>query len=248
MHLFYIDESYDNHSFVVSAFGLRVERWRPLLVAIQDFRRSLRDKFGIKITREIHASSFIRDCGDDISTRKLNLGERKHVFELCLRQWASFAPNVQVINVCLAVPGHGDLETAHFRAIQRAVNRIERTMQARNSQAILIFDEGKERQITGMLRRMAVFNPIPSNLGVWPDGSATRNIALLKIIEDPVFRPSHRSYFLQCADHCAFTLLKRETKPPAPFIHRWGYHRLFPLLAPLRFLPASPGDPDGISR
>jgi hypothetical protein len=120
-------------------------------------------------------------------------------------------------------------------------------MKVRNSQAILIFDEGKEKQITGMLRRMAVFNPIPSRFSVWPDGTANRNIAVLKIIEDPIFRPSHRSYFLQCADHMAFTLLKRET-PPAPFIQRWGYHRLFPILAPLRFLAASPRDPDGISR
>src|ERR1700730_8184446 len=169
MHLFYIDESYDTNKFVVSAFGFRVERWRPLLVEIQNFRRSLRDQFGIKVTREIHTTSFIRDCGDNISTRKLNLGQRKRVFELCLRQWASFAPTVQVINVCLSVPGHGSIETAHFRAIQRAVNRIEKTMTVRNSQAILIFDEGKEKQITGMLRRMAVFNPIPSQFGVWPD-------------------------------------------------------------------------------
>ena len=247
MHIFYADESYDNRYFVVSALGFRLERWRAILSSIQDFRRDLRDRFGVKVTREIHASSFIRDCGDNISARKLNLGERKHIFELCLKQLGSLDPEVRIINICLAVHGR-DLEVTHFWAVERLINRIQKTMETKRSHAIVVFDEGKERQITGILRRMAVFNPIPSRFETWPDGSITRNITVERIVEDVVFRPSHRSYFLQCADHAAFALLKRESHPPAAFIQRWGYHRLFPILAPVRFLAASPRDPDGIVR
>jgi Protein of unknown function (DUF3800) len=246
MHIFYIDESYDDQNFVVSAVGFRATNWRFLLTAIQDFRQQLREQFGIKITREIHASRFIRDCSDDIADRKLNLGERKRAFELCLRHLAALENTVRVINVCLKVPGR-DRDLTHMYAIQRLINRIERTMDAKNSHAILVFDEGKEAQITRQLRKMAVYNPIPSQFGTWRGGTAYKNITLARIIEDPVFRPSNRSYFLQCADHAAFTLLKRES-PPTPFIKKWGYHRLFSILAPLRFLQAAPRDPDGIVR
>jgi hypothetical protein len=246
MHVFYVDESYDDQNFVVSAVGFRAENWRFLLTSIQEFRGYLRATFGIKVTREIHASRFIRDCSDQISSRKLNLGERKHAFELCLRHIASLDNQIRIMNVCLTVPGR-DRDLTHMYAIQRIINRIERTMNAKNSQAIIVFDEGKEPQITRQLRRMAVFNPIPSRFGAWGDGAAYRNITLARVIEDPVFRPSHRSYFLQCADHVAFTLLKRESTP-TPFVRTWGYHRLFPILNPVRFLPAAPRDPDGIVR
>jgi Protein of unknown function (DUF3800) len=57
---------------------------------------------------------------------------------------------------------------------------------------------------------MGVFNPIPSMLGGWPEGTATRNIPTQFILEDPVFKVSQRSYFIQLADFCAYALLRKE--------------------------------------
>ena len=37
---------------------------------------------------------------------------------------------------------------------------------------------------------MGVFNPIPSMLGGWPEGTPTRNIPTEFILEDPVFKVS----------------------------------------------------------
>jgi hypothetical protein len=51
----------------------------------------------------------------------------------------------------------------------------------------LISDEGKEVAYTRLIRKMGVYNPIPSRMGAWPEGTATRNIPIELILEDPVF-------------------------------------------------------------
>lgn len=244
-HLFYIDESYDEKKFIVTALGVRAKFWRPTFDRLKAFRKQLSADFGIKQSRELHATRFIRDCSDGISRRKLNIGERKRVFELALRHIAA-EPAIKLINVCLDVNGR-PLQKVHTMAIERLANRIQRTMLAKHSHAVVIIDEGREKEIRGLLRRMSVFNYIPSRFGTWNDGSVGKNIALTRLIEDPVFKDSAASYFLQMADFCAYTLLKHETTP-TKFVKTWGYHRLFPILKPVLFLPASSRDPDGIVR
>ena len=52
-------------------------------------------------------------------------------------------------------------------------------------------DEGRETEITKALRKMSVFNPIPSKLGDWGAGAKSKNIPVERVIEDPVFKKSH---------------------------------------------------------
>jgi hypothetical protein len=62
------------------------------------------------------------------------------------------------------------------RAFERLANRINTAVGAWGSHALLISDEGKEATYTRLIRKMGVFNPIPSQMGEWPEGTATRNI------------------------------------------------------------------------
>ncbi len=59
---------------------------------------------------------------------------------------------VRVFNVC-------NNDDDQYRAFERLLNRINRTMVAWDSFAHLICDEGKERQYIAMVRRMRVHNP-----------------------------------------------------------------------------------------
>lgn len=68
-------------------------------------------------------------------------------------------------------------------------------------------------------RKIAIFHPptqpvaLPQAvrlLGAWPEGTVTRSIPVELILEDPVFKVSQRSYFIQLADFCAYALLRRE--------------------------------------
>jgi hypothetical protein len=69
-----------------------------------------------------------------------------------------------------------------------------------------------------------------------------------RIIEDPVFKQSHESYFSQLADCVASSLLKREV-PPTPFVRRYEIHRMFERsIGAVCLRAASPQDPFGIVR
>ncbi|HEY6213122.1 MAG TPA: DUF3800 domain-containing protein, partial [Vicinamibacterales bacterium] len=156
----------------------------------------------------------------------------------------------QVFNICLNVPKWGP-KKVHLIAHEKLANRVQATMARpmRSSHAVMIFDEGKERDVTRLARKITVFNPIPSQFGTWTGGGATKNIVTDRILEDPFFKDSRSSYFLQHADCAAFTLLKQET-PTAPgsFIAKWGYEKLFPALHPVCFKGATKYDAWGIVR
>jgi hypothetical protein len=244
VHLFYVDESYDSAKFVITAIGMRADVWKANFEATKTFRKQLKHTFGIKLSAEIHATRFIRDLSDGISSRRLNHAERRGIFEEILGHIGSL--KVKAINVCLDVPTYGT-KGVHIIAIERLANRIQATMKARDSHAVVIFDEGKEKEITKLARKISVFNPIPSAYGTWPGGALSKNIVTDRILEDPVFKNSKSSYFLQWADCAAWTLLKSETAP-TPFVQRLGYETLFPTLHPICFKAASRKDPWGVSR
>ena len=150
-------------------------------------------------------------------------------------------------NLAAAVSGIAQTD-ATVGLSQEMADKIAKRLEIYRARAFIIADEGREREITTAIRRMHVFNPIPSRYGEWESGDRTRNITADRIIEDPVFKPSHRSYFLQLADCVAFALLKREVSP-TPRVQKYGIHQMFEdALRGVCFLPASPRDPLGIVR
>lgn len=125
---------------------------------------------------------------------------------------------------------------------------IERRLNIYCSRAVIFADEGREAEITKRLRKMHIDNRIPSKLGDWGGGNATKNITTDRIIEDPVFKDSSQSYFIQLADCIAFALLKREV-PPTPNIKKYGIHKMFDeTLTGICFKDAARKDPLGIVR
>ncbi|HEV3449241.1 MAG TPA: DUF3800 domain-containing protein, partial [Gemmataceae bacterium] len=128
------------------------------------------------------------------------------------------------------------------------LEQLQRRVMNYRARAVIIADQGREPEIEKAVRKMHVFNPIPSKYGEWETGGVTKNITTDRIIEDPVFKPSHRSYFVQLADCVAYALLKKETAPTAR-IKRYGIDTMFDrALTNVCFRHASPKDPQGIVR
>ena len=245
MHTFYADESWDQSRFVLTAICIEDASWRAAFEATKGFRRTLKADFGIKMTSELHAHSFVRKVSDNVSTRVVSLAERRQVYELVLRHVAELP--IVLFNVVMNVPRWGSKQRAHSIAIERLANRVQTMMRKHGSYAVVIFDKGMEAETTKIVRRLSVFNPIPSAMGAWGDGDAYRNIVLDRFLDDPFFKDSRSSYFLQLADFCAWALLKREV-PPTGFVAERSYDKLFDVVAPVCFRPASPRDPLGIIR
>lgn len=237
MHLVYIDDSQENPYYCFSALAVPVDQWFTTFRKIQDWRRTLRISDGIFITKEFHAWKFVSGRGN-ISTNIVTKWHRCQIFNEALQLLASIE-NVRLFNVFLT--------SRQDWAFERLLNRINRTMQAWGSHAILLCDEGKEADYTRLVRKMSVFNPIPSQYGVWQDtGSATRNIPIDRIIEDPFFKKSEKSYFIQMADFCAYALLRKER--PITSKSRYGLNSAFMELEPICVKEANPRDPCGIIR
>lgn len=238
MHLIYIDDSRDEKFCVFSALAIPADQWQEAFRAVKDFRRSLRKSDGIYVYVELHAWKFVSGRGK-ISDRVITKGRRCQIFKDALQHVASL-PGARLFNAVF--PANQEL-----RAFERLLNRINRTMVSWDSHAILICDEGKEQLYTRLVRRMHIYNPIPSRFGKWPEtGTSKRNIPIERILEDPFFKKSKQSYFIQLVDFCAYALLRREN--PVPSKTRYGLDKAFELLAPILVREASQYDPEGIIR
>jgi len=241
MHFLYIDDSTERPINIFSAVCVPCEQWNQVFDRIKRWRKHLRDVHGIPLNYELHARKFLSGRGTAGVVGGLSRHKRAQIFHTSFKvaNWLQEC-GVSVFNVCNA-------EDNQYRAFERLLNRIDRTMKARNSFAHLICDEGKEDQYTSLVRRMRVHNHIPSKYGTWEDGSATKNIPLKQIIEDPQFKQSHKSYFIQMADFMAYGLLRQET--PTPRIKRYGSHKSFSVLSGDTLeLVCNKNDPQGVIR
>jgi hypothetical protein len=276
VRFFYVDESYDKEKYCLSAIMIRHSDWKECFDMVREHRVNLKKDHGIYLRKEIHARDLVAGRGK-ISDRVIGKWQRSRIFQGLLTLVASL-PNVKLFNVCLSVADHADPQMVAWDRIVNRIERtmleyerielplrralttsaeeklaaidaerIDQRLNIYKSRAVIFADEGREFEITKALRKMHVFNPIPSQFGGWSTGR-TKNITTERIIDDPVFKRSDRSYLIQMADCVAFALLKSEVSP-TPKIARYGIDKMFDnTLRGICFKAASPRDPLGIVR
>lgn len=229
MHIIYIDDSNDKslHTFSAIAIPDAIKAWRT----------GLSKSDGIRMHVEMHATDLLGGRGNISTTQVVTKYRRAQIFKSGLSVLAK-QPGVRVFNAC---------NINQLQLFERLLNRISRTMKEIDSYAILICDEGKEHEYTRLVRRMSRFNPIPSKYKAWENGKATKNITIDRILEDPIFKDSKRSYLVQMADFCAFALLRFHK--PTPKTKKYGIDQVFDsVLAGIRVLEANSKDPRGVIR
>lgn len=228
------------------------------------------------IRREIHARDLVAGRGN-VAEKILGKKLRAKIFFGLLELIAAM-PNVRLFNVCLDSHGKKETEAkAWGRLLNRidrttleyenkelplrkkliheipngfsadALTKLEQRLLTYHPRAMIFADHGSEVEITRIFRKMRVFNPTPSKYGAWSSGQ-TKSIPLEKIIEDPTFRKSERSHFIQLADCVAFALLKREASPTKNIAAQGIYKFFEECLAGICHKPACPSDPLGIVR
>ena len=233
MWFVYFDESkHDNKLFVYSALIVDSGDWNDAFADIKQLRQELRRDHGIYMRQELHAWKFASGKGQ-IADRPVLKPERTDVFRKMLKFVADHGRFFKVIS---------SVNTDEFFAFDRIINRINRTAEAYGQYTILICDEGQEVQFTRRLRKMRVHNPIPSDRGVWEDtGAVTKNIPVSRILEDPFFKNSSTSYFVQLVDFCAYALLRMEK--PIPSRTKFGYDKMYEILRPVCVQECNRKDP-----
>lgn len=201
MYLIYIDESYDKTHYAYSAIFVPAFEWNRVFSHITEWRRNLFSQHNIPPDYELHATKFVGGQGEPENNRDKNYRARlfHQAFEV-----------IDGIDGVLAINAITDDKKKYMTLFEWMLNRINRTLEARNAFGVLVCDEGNENQMVSMTRKMKKDNHIPSNEYHRHFGSSQRNIPLDRIIEDPLFKTSKSSYFIQLADFVAFSLLRNE--------------------------------------
>lgn len=230
----YIDESYDDETFAMSALVVPVAHWRETFEAVKAHRQRLK----IFTSKELHLE-FVSGRGR-ISDRMIPKGLRAQLFRETMDMLAAL-PHVCVISGAWPMDGT-DKRDIHAKAFSRIAERLQRRALDNRGHILRMVDEGKDVELHRIARRSAVYNMVGSRYGGWEDGSPAKNIPNDRLIEDPIFRSSARSYFLQLADFIAFALLKSETTA-TPLVQRYRLDECYERLKPIIITKASSKDP-----
>ncbi len=251
MFVMYVDESGDcgirgspSDFFVLVGLIVHELRWQDCLEQLIAYRRRMRASFGLRLREELHASALLNKPGDLVRIRR---NDRLSI----LRSLAEQLGAMEDLNLIPVVVDKRDKDPDYdvFEMAWKAlIQRFENTLSHRNFQGpanpddrgMLFPDNTDNKKLTLLLRKMRKYNPIPSRFGGY------RNLLVRNIIEDPNFRDSDHSYFVQAADTCAY-LLQQKHKPNA-YMRRKSGRNYFGKLQGIVCRSAAPRDPDGIVR
>lgn len=248
----YVDESGDvgltgspSRYFILTGVILHELRWQPYIEQILEFRRRMKNAFGLRMREEIHASKFLTKPGE---LQRIKRNDRLTILRFFAAELASM-PDINIINIVIdkqdKPAGYDPFEEAWTYLIQR----FENTISHRNfpgpanadERGMLFPDHTDDKKLAQLLRKMHRWNPTP-NAGA----AGYRNLRLTRIIEDPNFRESHHSHFVQAADLCAFLLYQNLS--PSAYMRKKGGRNFFLQLDPILCKIASAKDPHGIVR
>ncbi|MCL5037130.1 MAG: DUF3800 domain-containing protein [Chloroflexi bacterium] len=212
----YVDESGDcgltsspTNLFILAGLVIHELRWKPCLEELIRFRKSLKERFGLHLREEFHASKFITRPGD-----MLRIPRHKRL-EM-IRHYADFLDNLEGVNLFYVVVQKEGKES-NYNVFEKAwtvlIQRFENTIKNRNfsgplnpdEKGLIICDDTDNRKLMSLVRKMRKYNPIPNMRSF---GAGYRNIPINYIIEDPFFRNSEHSYFIQSVDLAAYLLFQ----------------------------------------
>jgi len=203
--------------------------------------------FGLRVREEIHAAAMINSPGELIRIRR---NDRLTILRALADELASM-PDISIINVVVDKKGKAadyDVFAIAWRAL---LQRFEDTMSRHNfpgpsnpdERGMVFADHTDDKQLMQLVRQMRKYNPVPNQPRF---GLGYRNLPIRLIVEDPSFRDSRHSYFVQAADLAAF--LVYQFICPSAYMRKKSAQNYFKRLDPVLCKVASSKDPLGIVR
>ncbi len=249
MYLMYVDESGDpgnnttqTRYFCLSGIVVHESEWRHFIDAKIQFRRTMRNVYGLPLRAEIHSADLIRNRQFQIEKYRRLAILRNYLDELAKMN------SISVTNIVVdkqGKPAEFDIFGVAWRTL---FQRFENTLANgnfpggyRRSFGTVYTDATSGKRLSQIMRRMASFNPIP-NLGK----AGYRNIPILRVIEDPSERNSESSLPIQACDVVSYFLHQKFN--PNSFIRKQRAQSYFDRLDQILNKQASINDLQGIVR
>lgn len=247
MYLMYVDESGDtglvgspSRYFTLSGIVVHEKNWRQFIERLLAFRKTLKSVYGLGIRTELHAAEYVRKPVGGLAKH-----DRLAILRNTLDEIAKI-PDISITNVVVDKQGKPEGYDVFQKAWGVLFQRFENTMFYGNFPGghkdefgMVLSDATAGQKLTLMVRKMSVYNPIPSSYGL-----ESRNIPIQKIIEDPHFKDSRSSLPIQMADVCAYFLHQKFA--PNGYVRRKSAQNYFDRLLPVLNLNASRSNAMGI--
>ena len=241
MYIAYVDESGDpGHNLVLTSYFtlsgiiLADSNWKIFLEKVKAFRQGLKRDFGLTLKADLRGTDLWRSKGDFKGLR-LSYADRARIF----RRTAEFLRGSEEVAILVISINKGSpqlpltVKVSEF-AWQLFFQRYENWLLSKRELGIVVNDEGYEKVVRRVSRKMRVYNPIPSHFGGYYQAP------VVKIIEDPFSRHSQYSYFVQLAD--LSTYLARLRHDHTPKQAKYRIHKLYKRIKPRYILEASRKD------
>ena len=249
MYLMYVDESGDvglvgspTRYFILTGLVVHESRWREFINYLLDFRRRMRNIYGLPLRREIHAVEYISSNVLDIP-RYNRLAILRHFID----ELSKF-DGISVTNIIVNKDGKKPDYEVFEKAWQALFQRFEDTLRNGNfpgghinDHGIVITDATNGNKLVRLVRKMAVHNFIPNQPQYGP---GARNLPIHRIIEDPYPKDSETTLPIQASDTIAY-FLKQKYLPNA-YIRRNAGQHYFDRLGPVLNVHASTRHKQGI--
>ena len=218
MHIAYVDESGNvgpiklhgkggTHTFTLGCVLVPVANWPMIFDNMIQYRRFLKTEFKIPVRAEIKANHLLQNGG---AFRDLGLSERARfrVYRGLMR----LQPKLGVRAFAVVIE-KGKINKATLSprdvAWEWLLQRLERLTTTENTSVVLMHDEGEGKIVRTLARKDRRIGSAGSAFGTGYLKVPCRNV-----VDDPVSRQSHESYFLQLADLVAYAAFRRIHPPP----------------------------------
>jgi|ERR1039458_9825571 hypothetical protein len=218
MHLAYVDDSGNSgygasKTFTLGCVMVDAARWPDVFDDVIDYRRFLKNRFGLPVRAEIKANHLVtnggafRKLGTNAAVRfAIYRGHLRLCQKLELKVFSVVIRKDIIVSKGLAAK-YPDPRTVAWEYL---LQRLERFTTKTSDTVMIVHDEGDgglARKLTRKARRAG------SAGSQFATGSLSRPAK--RIVEDPVPRDSRQSYFLQLADLAAYAAF-RSLYPPPP--------------------------------
>jgi hypothetical protein len=208
MYLIYIDDSGDTglpskgsptEAFVLSCVIVHDKDWLQTLDNLKRFRRFLANTFGVRQRDEIKAGFLIHATGtfegipEEIRMKIYRMTLRLQCKTGTIKTWAVAVDKEKWVKKY----SQWSIREVAWKMM---IERIERFTSKANETCVIFPDEGDPRFVSTLIRKMRRINYVSS---AYDKGQVLSRPASC-IIEDPSFRKSYDSYFIQLADLNAY--------------------------------------------
>lgn len=212
----YVDESGDDgtrrrssQSYALGCAVVESHDWAATFDGLINFRRYVAATYGIPVRSEVKANYLLRNGGPlrahPLSERarfKLYRAHMRIQDKLGVKAFAIVIDKAEAANRLDTKRAASDI------AWEYLLQRLERSF--RRSEVLIVHDEGDSLTIRKRCRKARRAGSAGSSFG-----TGLLNVPFRNLLDDPVPRLSHQSYFLQLADLNAYAAFRRLYPPPA---------------------------------